>query len=544
VRRNRRQVTHEIAGGQVSAAMTFLPIAERELRVRARQKATFRVRVGAALVASLIIAFFLLMSRVWFSPGKLGQGIFWLLSGLAFLWCLLEGPRNTADSLSEEKREGTLGLLFLTDLKSYDVVLGKLLATSLNSFYCVLAILPPLAIPLLLGGVTPGEFWRMVLLLIATLFFSLSVGMFISAASRDERRAWFGTVVLVFFVTAIPPMFGWLPLAISSLLGWCSPFFAFVSLTDVSFWKTSHRYWHSILGVHLLTWAFFAAACFVLPHSWQDKPLQRANRETIVARRRGDEVVRRRLMYQNPVVWMLSRHRASATPVWLVVLLTTVPALAISLFLRGASLLVWPYIICAMVLHIAIAVWVAAQACFLVADARNSGALDLLLTTPVKPRQIIDGHVEALQRQFLAPIAVLCLLELVVSSNFVGFNARQVGELWPFTIVVAMMLVAMIAADLLAVTWFGLWMGLTNKRSAHAVAKTVIYVLVLPLVLLGCTFLWPIAAIVKDFLFANYARTRLSQQFRNVVAEGVTRSPWAGGKARPSASRLPNLLDK
>src|SRR5438093_1793011 len=161
--------------------MTFLPIAERELRVRARQKATFRVRVGAALVASLVIAFFLVMSRLWFSPSKMGQGIFWFLSSLAFLWCLMEGPRNTADGLSEEKREGTLGLLFLTDLRSYDVVLGKLLATSLKNFYALLALFPPLAITFCLGGVTGGEFWRLVLLLTNTLFFSLTVGMLASA---------------------------------------------------------------------------------------------------------------------------------------------------------------------------------------------------------------------------------------------------------------------------------------------------------------------------------------------------------------------------
>jgi hypothetical protein len=544
VHRNRRQVTHEIATGQVSAAMTFLPIAERELRVRARQKATFRVRVGAALVASLIIAFFLLMSRLWFSPSRLGQGIFWLLSGLAFLWCLLEGPRNTADALSEEKREGTLGLLFLTDLRSYDVVLGKLLATSLNSFYSVLAILPPLGIPLLLGGVTAGEFWRMVLLLVVALLFSLSVGMFISAASRDERRAWFGTVALVFFLTAVPPMFAWIPLPMISLLEWCSPSFAFISLTDVSFWKTSHRYWHSILGVHLVSWGFFAAACSVLPHSWQDKPLQRANREVKAVRRRRYEVVRRRLMYQNPVVWMLSRDRASATPVWVVVVLTAIPGLALSFFFEGASFLAYPYIICALILHLAIAVWVAAQACFLIADARKSGALDLLLTTPIKPSQIVDGHIEALKRQFLAPIAVLCFLEFVILLNFLGFNPGQTGDCFALSTIFGLMLAAMIATDLLAVTWFGLWMGLTSKRSAHAVARTVIYVLVLPLVLVGCWCLWPVAAIVKDLLFANYARTRLRQQFRNVVTEGVMRKPVARGWARPSASRLPNLIDK
>src|SRR5688572_19231277 len=179
--------------------MTFLPIVERELRIRARHKATFRTRMGAALVACLIIGFFLWAGgRV--SPAGMGKTVFWFVSVLAFIWCLFEGPRNTADALSEEKREGTLGLLFLTDLKGYDVVLGKLLATSLSSIYSLLAILPPLSLPLLLGGITAGEFWRMVLLLIVTLLFSLSTALLISSASRNQRRAWFGAALLIGFL--------------------------------------------------------------------------------------------------------------------------------------------------------------------------------------------------------------------------------------------------------------------------------------------------------------------------------------------------------
>ena len=77
---------------------------------------------------------------------------------LAFLGCLFSGVFLTADSLSGEKREGTLGLLFLTDLKGYDVVFGKLIATSLNGFYALLAIFPVLALPLVMGGVT---FWEL-----------------------------------------------------------------------------------------------------------------------------------------------------------------------------------------------------------------------------------------------------------------------------------------------------------------------------------------------------------------------------------------------
>src|SRR4029077_3158439 len=122
------------------------------------------------------------------SPSELGGSIFMWLSGFAFIYCLMAGARNTADCLSEEKREGTLGLLFLTDLKGYDVVLGKLAATSLNSFYGLLAIFPVLAIPLLLGGVTPGEFWRMALPLFNTLFCSLCAVIRVSSWSGGERQ--------------------------------------------------------------------------------------------------------------------------------------------------------------------------------------------------------------------------------------------------------------------------------------------------------------------------------------------------------------------
>src|SRR5262245_47263996 len=132
--------------------MTFLPIVERELRVACRRRGSYWMRVGAALVALLLGAWMLLWTHFG-SQRRLGLGMFVALSVVAFLYALLAGLRTTADCLSEEKREGTLGLLFLTDLKGYDIVLGKLAATSLNVFYGLLAILPIMAVPLLLGGV-------------------------------------------------------------------------------------------------------------------------------------------------------------------------------------------------------------------------------------------------------------------------------------------------------------------------------------------------------------------------------------------------------
>ena len=168
--------------------MTFLPIVGRELRVAARRRGTYWTRVVAALAAVSIGAWWLLvMAR---QPSNvIGEGLFQALSTLAFSYALLAGVLITSDCLSEEKRDGTLGLIFLTDLKGYDVVLGKLAATSINACYGMVAIFPVLAIPLLLGGVTPAEFWRVIFVCLNTLFLSLAAGMFASSISRLERKA-------------------------------------------------------------------------------------------------------------------------------------------------------------------------------------------------------------------------------------------------------------------------------------------------------------------------------------------------------------------
>src|SRR5438128_11632909 len=187
--------------------MIFLPIVERELRAASRRRGTYWNRALAALSAILVFA-----GTVWFegrvAPKELGKDVFYVLSGLFLLSSLAAGIRYTADCLSEEKREGTLGLLFLTDLRGYDVVLGKLAATSLNCIYALLAMFPVLAIPLLLGGVSVEELWRMALVLGNALFFSLAAGIFISTMSKSPRKAMFGTLLLILLIHGGWPFLG------------------------------------------------------------------------------------------------------------------------------------------------------------------------------------------------------------------------------------------------------------------------------------------------------------------------------------------------
>src|SRR5947208_10879537 len=190
--------------------MIFLPIVERELRAASRRRGTYWNRAVAALAAILIFGGALFFEAHQ-PPKELGKDIFNALAGLFLFSSLVAGVRYTADCLSEEKRDGTLGLLFLTDLKGYDVVLGKLAASSVNSIYALLAILPVISLPVQLGGVAASELWQSALVLLNTIFFSLAAGLFVSTLSRNERKGMFATV----FVSLLA-MFG--PLILAGVL--------------------------------------------------------------------------------------------------------------------------------------------------------------------------------------------------------------------------------------------------------------------------------------------------------------------------------------
>lgn len=151
--------------------MSFPPIVERELRLAARQRGLFRLRGLVALLTSAVVGVLVLASYAT-SSNQMGGTVFSWMLGIAYVYCLFEGLRG-ADAISRETREGTLGLLFLTNLRAYDVIFGKLASVSIRSFQGFFAFLPVLAVTLILGGVTPGEFWRAALTLCCTLFLAL-----------------------------------------------------------------------------------------------------------------------------------------------------------------------------------------------------------------------------------------------------------------------------------------------------------------------------------------------------------------------------------
>ena len=499
--------------------MTFLPIVERELRVQARQKRTYRLRLGAAGVAIAMVSFMLLVNEVFSTPGSLGHGLFTVLAWLAFLYCLLSGVGNTADCLSEEKREGTLGLLFLTDLKGYDVVLGKLLATSLNNFYGLIAIFPPLAITLCLGGVTAGEFWRLVLLLTNTLFFSLAIGMFVSALSRDEQRAWAGALSCLVVLAA-------------------GPVLGFRSVFDTRYGLSPAFFWQGIAALQAGSWLLLALASAILPRAWQTAATDKTSPPARFFRSSSGERRQRQAKESDPIFW-LARHQAGSTKLylWIVVAVASGAGVLTILMAPGSAAVVGSIFGCAVGLHLLLAVWLAFQASYAFASARSSGTLEVLLSTPLTTTQIIEGYLRGLKLVFTGPVVGLLAAESVMVGAEVGFRGYDPTQTVDVMLVVgAGFCMVLLISDLFAVGRFGLWMGLKSKRPGQAFAKTVLLVMVLPVFsLFCCSVFTPIVLFVKNAILANYAQEQLRRHFRLILTEG--------GKVRVKPGRLPSVIE-
>src|SRR5262245_3965331 len=184
--------------------MGFLPVVAREMSVLSRRLSTYWSRAVTAIIAVLTMAWLLVVSASRVSFGQLGSSIFLVLSGFCFAFALLVGMQATSDCVSEEKREGTLGLLFLTDLRAVHIILGKLAASSLNAFFAVLGVVPMLSLALLLGGVTLKQIGLVAIVLLNSMFLSLCVGVFVSSLSKNERKAMFTCFFVLFLITLMP----------------------------------------------------------------------------------------------------------------------------------------------------------------------------------------------------------------------------------------------------------------------------------------------------------------------------------------------------
>lgn len=424
----------------------MLPIVQRELQVASKRPLTHWSRFFAA---SSMLIYAVIGTGLQITPRA--NFVFGVLASIAFTYALLAGPLYTADSLTFEKREGTLGLLFLTDLRGFDVVLGKLTASSLQAVYALLAIIPILALPLLFGGVTFGQFGRVVLVLLVTVIFSLTIGIFWSSVTRDFRTSLTATLATLFaltFLTAGTSIL-WHNRRSTTELDWLllpSPVGNFIFAFD-EFRRILPAQARRATEIGLpiqagIAAAALLAACVFLPRCWQDLTTRAA-----VARPEGfrgsthplvgwRHIHWRHLMETQPYGWIVRVVRPlRGNLVMLLVPLVVIFAIAYGFALLGGKNSSGPpgliiASVAAYLAHQLVKFQLAVAATSSLGSDRESGGLELLMVAGLERKDFLDGLRRGIGLQFRSALLLLVtlnflLLAAIVSQDWFSLTSRS-----------------------------------------------------------------------------------------------------------------------
>ena len=532
--------------------MNMWPVIERELRTEARRPAMYWMRFYGALVAMVVCV--LVLASTAQSPAVLGPRLFSGLNAAFFVAIWLLAPLLTADCISRERREGTLGLLLLTPLKPLGIVSGKSLVHALRSASLLLAMTPMLVLSLLFGGVGWKDGVMAVLLDGSALLLALTAGLLASGWVRDWSRAVLGAELLglafgLVFICVNHAGFGIMDSAVymaprmrQSPTGaalWAAfrqqgglwhivsnitslPFNQY-QLMDVlslntsfnsgfrgpwqmqgwsriwSGWPlTMQQYWFSWLGVlgalsGLAAMLTVIATAFRVGRIWQytaPSPQKLWLWRTFCTPRFWRSVFRskmRRALDRNPVGWL---HQYS----WNARLIKWGWCLAIvmlELWLASSNDAIQSLVSFQYVVAIVMLVTLAFCAASSFRSERETGAMELLLVSPLRERQIIVGRIRGLWGQFFPATGLLLLVWLflmVFWGDFKGYTFGFAGlnsgtPEWD-----AIRLPALVAGSLVVLPVVGLFFSLGKSNLILSWGLTCVVGLILPSILAGTVY--------------------------------------------------------
>ncbi len=568
------------------------PLVERELRTAARRPVFYWLRGLVALALSL--QGYELLNRSSLAPqgipGALaaarpatlitGATLLHQMSWVLFLTVLLLGLLS-ADSITRERREGTLGLLLMTDLTPKEIVYGKMLSCGLRSFLALLGCLPALMLPVLAGGVTGSEAALTGIGLLNTLFVSLAAGLWMSAFFHERRHAVAATLGLVAALAFGPEILGGSNFGLRVV-----PIFRLFGLAG---WMTAAQFSYGpaplfvcwFAATHAVGWLFLWRAAATLAAGWQDQPYQPVREpeaaeewpisvstapaaESLVAAPAGAVAPPRaswltdpRPWEDDPVRWRVERLGTVEGLIWLAVALAFCAQFGTlnTIFPGGGaptdSWGLLSFVGMAVILFSGgLIAWAGAR---FFQDTRRQQDLELLLTTPLGARNILIGQWRVLRRALAWPLGLVLGVALPAGISLIyDFANGYQRDIWlltqPFLIGVNLVLEAVVLC------WVGIWFGLRARNPMTAVAGAVGLVQLLPLAL-AVAFMWCWTWLPRLSLPLPTARNRMPPVILALlffVAKNVALILWARFRlrrelrlgsetARPDAS-MPRLI--
>lgn len=405
-----------------------------------------------------------------------------ILGYFLLMFVLVEGVRNSAGGLCEERKDGTLGLLFLTDLSGLDVVMGKFSGAAIQAFFSLVAVVPVLGLAVLFGGVSGAELVRMVASLLAILALSLACGSWSSTRAKDGASAMLVGMGILLSVCLVPLVLDAL-LSVAggvvvfprfSVLGLASPLAAVALVADPPAGSGTSRFWISVALVvgQAVVWVQWAG--WRLQRGWRSEGQG-------VAEAGISQAVSRAVRFGDGVDVLgpaLSRHLSLPRwSRWLVRLtfLVAVGTAGMNLipqwFPSFGPLLYLPIGLMSLTRSFLL-IWQATRA---FGEWRRSGELEILLTTAVPEREIVrrgwDQFRPVLVRMFVVGAVASGVMTALSRTFQTMASPSPAPPQWNFVLYWVGQEITE-AAQWWALVWVGFWMGLRNRRMGLAIGKT------------------------------------------------------------------------
>jgi ABC-type Na+ efflux pump permease subunit len=419
------------------------PIFVRELTTVPRAKSHYASR--AALVGLLVV----LGVTIWQATvgfdrdaelgetARFGRLLFQLSVYVELVLLVFFSALSAASAVSQEKDRRTFVLLLLTDMRDYEIVLGKLVGALLPITTLLLVSVPVLAIYLLLGGIGPWQVVQATVVLLATAFAAGSLGGLVALWRERTFEALALSVLFLVLYVCITQALRFVGPLVSSTVDWTGvqawfdPWAAMGTVLDppAEGWKglaPAYGYGLVMLGLcalangvgmwRLRVWNPSGEAIMQREGKDADPEADMTPEQLKEFRSKAHAAPgKAREVWANPILWREIQTLAYGRRPLLIKLAFGI-VLAMILYFAVAALnqpggrpafaaaygLV-PLAVVSMLL-------IAAQSVTSVTSERDGGALDVLLVTDVSPREFVFGKLLGVlwnTKEFLIPPLLL-----------------------------------------------------------------------------------------------------------------------------------------
>ncbi len=471
------------------------PLLGKELLEQSARKQMYVMRVIYALVLFGAFCFYYVRHLSQGSILTLGRGYgpFTFVVTTQIVTIFLFLPPLMAGAIAQEKERETLGLLFLTDLTPWELILQKYVGRLIPMLTLLFLSLPLLAVTYSLGGVSIG----MLITSAMTLFFTcLAVGAVAMECSAHESTT-FGALVRCWGICLGFTTCCWAgPLAFMLRPG------AMMGATTPGVYLVIHTFFNG-LGYFVPTALFLVRAkqnlearAFIhrqnpfgrqfkqMDHYWKDlRKLMRAllRKRDPEAHAIAQQVVRSQLgVTEDQQQWSVARFLFAKMQVPNLIAVTVILGFLVFIILFFSALMdpkSMPFYIIVGGLWILALLTIPIQSVNAVASERTNERLGAILTSPLTSREILDEWMAPVRRwtSFLVrPLAFIFVVEAMVKFKTEDLNEPRLRNFFVYLGISA--LTVLIYPRL--VLWFCLWIGMRVRNQIRAMMTAFLVVVV------------------------------------------------------------------